>query len=145
MSRVKSSLPLLLALLSPTLGFASNYCIATNDGFGKGGTTFIGTGFAIPSEGKCTPWAGFTKTASTVVATTYGTGCLSSNGKALTVSVTSADPDWFGTVPGSDYIELTRSSSSGRFTSGGDSGAFSGNAEEVSCTSTLLELPSTHD
>jgi len=145
MLRIKSNLSLLLALLTPTGGFASNYCIATNGGFGKGGTTFIAPGFALPAEGKCTPWAGFTKTASTVVATTYGTGCLSSNGKALTVSVTSADPDWFGTVPGSDYIELKRNGSSGPFTSGGDSGAFSGNAEEVSCTSSLLELPSNHD
>jgi hypothetical protein len=146
MIRVKSHLALLLALLSPTFSFASNFCIATNGGFGKGGTTFIGPDFALPSEGKCAPWAGFTKTASTVVVTTYGTGCLSSNGKVLTVAVSSADPDWFGSGSiGSDYIKLTRSESSKPFTTGDDMGAFGGDAEEVSCTSSLLELPSSHD
>jgi hypothetical protein len=146
MFRVKSQLFLLLALLTPACGFAANYCIATNGGFGHGGTTFIAPSFAVLSEGKCTPWTGFTKTATTVIVTTYGTGCLSSDGKALTVAVSSADPDWFGAGNiGSDYIKLTRSTSSGPFTTGSDQGAFGGDAEVVSCTSSLLDLPSNHD
>jgi hypothetical protein len=145
--KVKSRLSLLLALLTPASGFAaSNYCIATNGGFGNDGTTFIGPGFAVPSEGKCTPWTGFTKTASTVIVTTYGTGCLSSDGTALTVAVSSADPNWFGAgTIGSDYIQLTRSKSGESFTTGSDQGAFGGDAEVVSCTSSLLDLPSNHD
>jgi hypothetical protein len=146
MFRLKSQLCLLLALLTPVCGFASNYCIATNGGFGSDGTTFIEPSFAIPAEGKCAPWIGFTKTASTVVVTTYGTGCLSSDGTALTVAVSSADPDWFGPgMLGSDYIQLTRSKSSGPFTTGFDQGAFGGDALPVSCTSSLLDLPSSHD
>jgi hypothetical protein len=89
----KSHLFLLLGLIAPVNSFASeHYCIAVDGGFGHGGTTFIGSGFAVPGEGNCTPWSGFTKTASTVILTTTGTGCLSSDGKALTVSVSSADP-----------------------------------------------------
>jgi hypothetical protein len=146
MFRVKSQLFLLLALLIPACGFASNFCIATNGGFGNDGTTFIAPSFAVPAEGKCTAWTGFTKTASTVIATTSGTGCLSSDGTALTVSVSSADPDWFGPgAIGSDYIQLTRSKSGEPFTTGYDQGAFGGDAEEVSCTSSLLHLPSSHD
>jgi hypothetical protein len=148
MFRFKTShLILLLGLTAPASSFATeHYCIATNGGFGKGGTTFIGTGFAVPAEGECTPWSGFTKTADTVVVTTYGTGCLSSDGKALTVAVSSADPDWFGIgAIGSDYISLKRSESKGPFTAGGDQGAFGGDAEVVSCTSSLEHLPSSHD
>ena len=146
MFRVKSQLFLLLALLTPVCGFASNYCIATNGGFGHGGTTFIGPGFAVPSAGKCTPWTGFTKTATTVIVTTYGTGCLSSDGTALTVAVSSADPNWFGADNiGSDYIQLTRSKPTESFTTGFDQGAFGGNADVVSCTSSLLHLPPSHD
>ena len=148
MSRFKKShLFLLLGLIAPSSVFATeHYCIATNGGFGNGGTTFIGTGFAVPSEGNCSPWTGFAKTASTVVVTSYGTGCLSSDGKALTVAISSADPDWFGMgAIGSDYISLTRSESKGSFTTGFDKGAFGGDAEEVNCTSSLLHLPSSHD
>ena len=141
--KVKSRLFLMLALLTPASGFATNYCIATNGGFGHDGTTFIGPSFAVPSEGKCTPWTGFTKTATTVIVTTYGTGCLSSDGTALTVAVSSADPEFLGAGSiGSDYIALTKSN--GKFT-GTDQGAFGGDAKVVSCTSSLLHLPATHD
>lgn len=135
---------LLLGLIAPVQSFASeHYCIAVEGGFGHGGTTFIGIGFAVPSDGKCSPWAGFTKTASTVVLTSSGTGCLSSDGKALTVSVFSADPAFFA-QPQADYIHLTRGDSKEAF-SGSDDGAFSGSAEPVSCSSSLLSLPSSHD
>ena len=144
MFRLKPQLSLLLALLIPVSGFAaSNVCIATNGGFGHGGTTFVGPGFAVPLGGKCAPWNGFTKTASTVILTTYGTGCLSSDGTALTVAVSSADPEFLGAGSiGSDYIALTKSN--GKFT-GTDQGAFGGDAKVVSCTSSLLHLPATHD
>jgi hypothetical protein len=135
---------LLLVLIAPVSSFASeHYCIAVNGGFGSGGTTFIGIGFAVPSDGKCTPWSGFTKTASTVILTTAGTGCLSSDGKALTVSVSNADPAFFAN-PQADYIHLTRENSKEKF-SGEDQGYFGGSAEPESCSSNLLTLPSTHD
>jgi hypothetical protein len=125
------------------------FCIATGGGFGSGGTTFVGPGFTVPAENKCTSWSGFTKTASTVILTTNGGACLSSTGKTLTVSVSSADPDYLGTSPtsmmASDYIQLTRSSSTGSFTGGTDQGEFAGSADQVTCTSSLLSLPDTHD
>src|ERR1700683_5295527 len=121
------------------------FCIATAGGFGSVGTTVVARGFTVPAENTCTPWSGFTKTASTVILTTSGAACLSSTGKTLTVSVSSADPDYLGTTPASDYIQLTRTSSTGSFTGGTDQGQFSGSADQVTCTSGLLSLPDTHD
>ncbi len=127
-------------------GGGAPFCIATAGGFGSGGTTFVGPSFTVPAENKCTPWSGFTKTASTVILTTNGAACLSTTGETLTVSVSSADPDFLGAgSTASDYIELTRSSSTGSFTGGSDQGQFAGSAVEVTCTSSLLSLPDTHD
>ena len=139
---------LLLGLIAPLHSFAETpYCIAANGGFGNPayGTTFVARGFTLPAASKCTPWSGYTKTASTVVLTTTGTACLSSDSTALTVSVTSADPSYFPINQlTADYIQLTRPDVSQPFT-GQDYGAFAGPAEPVSCTSSLLDLPSTHD
>jgi hypothetical protein len=100
----------------------------------------------VPAEGICTPWSGFTKTASTVILTTYGTGCLSSDGTVLTVSVSSADPSFSGAGEiESDYIQLSRKDSKESFGKGEDSGAFGGSAEAVTCTSSLEHLPASHD
>jgi hypothetical protein len=121
------------------------FCVATAGGFGNGGTTFVAPGFTVPAANKCTPWSGFTKTASTVILTTSGAACLSTTGKTLTVSVSSADPDFLGTNPASDYIQLTRASSTGSFTSGTDQGEFAGSADQITCTSDLLSLPDIHD
>ncbi len=148
MFRFKTShLLLLLGLSAPVYSFAAtNFCIETDHGFGHGGTTFIGSGFAVPGEGKCLPWVGFTKTASSVILTTTGTGCVSSDGTVLTVSVISADPSFFGTGNvDADYIRLTRKGSSGSFPSGEDSGTFGGAAAELTCSSSLLHLPASHD
>lgn len=147
MFRFKTPHLLLFPLLGliPTHSFAANYCIAVAGGFGHGGTTFIGTGFAVPAGGNCTPWSGFTKTASTVILTTTGTGCLSSDGKVLTVSVMNADPPFFGAAQvRADYIRLSRPATNQQF-NGQDFGTFGGRAAPVTCTSTLLHLPDTHD
>jgi hypothetical protein len=145
----KSRLTLALAMIVPVSSFASShYCIEVGGGFGKGGTTFIGTGFAVPAEGTCSPWAGFTKTASSVILMTSGTGCLSSDGKVLTVSVASADPAYFGSgTQHSDYIQVCPSGikSCPLGGSGRDSGEFGGSAEPISCTSSLESLPAIHD
>jgi uncharacterized protein (DUF427 family) len=87
----------------------------------------------------------FTPHAAGKVRTTTDTACLSSDSKALTVSVTSADPSYFPLNQlTADYIQLTRTDTSEPFT-GQDYGAFAGDAETVSCTSDLLNLPSVHD
>ena len=121
------------------------FCVATAGGFGNGGTTFVAPGFTVPAQNKCTSWSGFTKTASTVILNTSGAACLSTTGKTLTVSVSSADPAFLGTNPASDYIQLTRASSTGSFTGGTDQGEFAGSADQVTCTSGLLSLPDIHD
>ncbi len=122
------------------------FCIAVGGGFGSGGTTFVGPSFTVPAENSCNSWSGFTKTASTVILTTNGAACLSSTGKTLTVSVSSADPDFFGAgVQKSDYIQLTRTGATGTFTSGTDQGQFGGSADQVTCTSSVLSLPDIHD
>ena len=127
--------------------YAGNYCIEVNGGFGSGGTTFIGRDFTVPSSGNCASWSGFTKTASSVILMTSGNGCLSSNGKVLTVSVSSADPSYFGPGQlGNDYISLCPAGvTSCPLGSGSDQGAFAGNAKPENCSSSLLNLPSSHD
>jgi hypothetical protein len=145
-SIAQSSLLVLSILLAPIHSFAAEtYCIAVSGGFGHGGTTFVARNFSMPGESQCTPWSGYTKTASTVILMTSGTSCLSSDSKALTVSVSSADPWFLGAgVLVADYIQLSRGSATDPFT-GQDFGYFAGSAEPVSCTSDLLSLPSSHD
>jgi hypothetical protein len=138
---------LMLAALAPLSSYASNYCIAVGGGFGNGGATFVGNGFSVPVAGTCEHWSGFTKAASTVILTTSGTGCLSSDGKVLTFSLSSADPSFYGAgVAVNDYIRMcpagTRSCEIG---GGTDHGNFGGTAAPVACTSSLLSLPAIHD
>ena len=144
-----SSLVVLLGLIAPLNSFAASpepYCIAVGGGFGNGGTTFVARNFSFPAASKCTSWTGYTKTASTVILTTTGTSCLSSDSTALTVSVSSADPSYVA-QPVADYIQLTRTDSTQPFT-GQDYGEFAlptANAETITCTNALLTLPASHD
>jgi hypothetical protein len=124
---------------------AATFCISTAGGFGNGGTTFVAPTFTVPAKNKCAAWSGWTKTASTVILNTSGAACLSTSGKTLTVSVFSIDPAFFGTTAVTDYIELTRASASGSFTGGTDQGQFAGTAAQLTCTSSLLSLPDSHD
>ena len=130
---------------SQTFPGGGSFGIATAAGFGSGGTTFVAPSFTVPAVNKCTTWSGFTKTASTVILTTTGSACLSTSGKTMTLNVSSADPDFVGTNPAADYIQLTRASSSGTFTGGTDQGEFAGGADQLTCTSDLLTLPDIHD
>ena len=146
----KSSLAVLSLLFVPVHSFAATvaeapYCIAVGGGFGNGGSTFVARNFSMPEANKCSTWTGYTKTASTVILTTSGTACLSSDSTALTVSVSSADPDFIGAGKFAvDYIRMTRTSATEPF-SGQDAGYFTGSAEPTSCTADLLTLPAYHD
>jgi hypothetical protein len=141
---------LLLGLIAPLQSFASSeapYCIAVGGGFGPPafGTTFVARNFSLPAASKCTSWTGYTKTGTTVVLTTSGTACLSSDSTALTVSVSSTDPSYLPISQlTADYIQLNRGDATEPFT-GQDTGWFAGSAEPVTCTSDLLNLPSVHD
>jgi hypothetical protein len=119
-----------------------------NGGFGSSsnsGSTYVARNFTLPDANKCTPWAGYTKTSATVIFTTSGTACVSSDNLALTVSVSSADPDFLGVGQlAVDYIKMARPSATDPF-SGSDAGYLMGSADQVSCTSDLLTLPAYHD
>ena len=138
---------LLLGLIAPVPSFAAeHYCIAVGGGFGNGGSTFVARNFSLPAASKCTTWSGYTKTATTVVLITGGTACLSTDSTALTVSVSSNDPAWLSSLPPvNDYIQLSRADSTQPFR-GEDSGQFGypAESETVTCTSDLLNLPSSH-
>ena len=154
-SIAQSSLAVLSLMLTTVPSFATNsapgpapYCIAVNGGFGNSGysgSTFVARNFTMPDASKCNPWTGYTKTSATVIFTTSGTACLSSDSTALTVSVSSADPDYLGVgATANDYIKMSRASANDPF-SGSDSGYLMGAAEPVSCSSDLLTLPAIHD
>jgi hypothetical protein len=147
MSRFKTlHLFLALGLIASAPAFAANFCVAVNGGFGSGGTSFVGPGFEAPAANACEPWSGFTKTATTVIGTATGTGCLSSNGKVLTLSIFNTDPPSFGAgVTKSDYIQLCPQGVKGCPISGSDQGYFAGPAAEQTCTAALLKLPAAHD
>jgi hypothetical protein len=131
---------------SQTFPGGGPFCVAVSGGFGGGGTTFVAPGFNVPAGNSCTPWSGFTKTASSVILTTSGVACLSGTGKTLTVSVSSADPSFFGAgTQVSDYIQLTRTGTTGSFTGGTDQGNFGGGADQATCTASVLSLPDIHD
>jgi hypothetical protein len=139
---------LLLGLIAPVYSYAANYCIAVGGGWGNGGTSFIAIDFTLPTAGLCTPWAGFTKTASTVILTTTGTACTSTTGSVLTLSAISSDPGFLeaGTLA-SDYIQLCRNGgTSCAAGAGSDQGEFSATtAAKETCTAALVKLPPTHD
>jgi hypothetical protein len=149
-SIAQSSIAALTLMFVPIHSFAATvseapYCIAVGGGFGNYGSTFVARNFSMPDPNKCSTWTGYTKTASTVILTTSGTACLSGDSTALTVSVSSADPDFIGANKlGVDYIRMTRSSATDPF-SGEDQGYLAGGAESKSCTNDLLNLPANHD
>jgi hypothetical protein len=149
MIRFKSShVLLMLGLLAPICSNAADYCIAVNNGFGNGGTSFIGKGFTLPSAGVCLPWSGFVKTASSVVAISTGTGCRSTDGKVVEFTILSTNTSYLG--PGAIGVDHIRfcpgGSSTCPFGGGSGSGTFSnGPAKAQYCTSTLYRLPSLHD
>ena len=120
--------------------------MAVNGGFGKGGTSYIAPTFALPAANHCAPWSGFTKTASTVIAISNGTGCLSKSGKVLTLSIFNTDPPFFGAGSAvSDQVQLCPTGITGCPISGQDQGNFGGSAAQQTCTAALLTLPDTHD
>lgn len=136
-----------LAVLVAAPVYATPYCVAVGGGFGNGGTSFVARNFSQPGASSCSPWTGYTKTASTVVLITSGTACLSSNSEVLTISVVSADPSFLGSGKiAADYIQLCpEGASKCPIGHGSDVGTFSGTAAAESCSSELQELPATHD
>jgi hypothetical protein len=149
----QSSIAILSLLFVPVHSFATTptpatapFCIAVNGGWGQtDGSTYVARNFTLPDANKCTPFAGYTKTSATVIFTTNGTACVSSDNKALTVSVTSADPDFLGVgAQAADYIKMARTNTTAPFT-GSDAGYLMGSAEQTTCAANVLTLPDIHD
>ena len=149
MIRIKAShVMFALGLVAPLCSNAADYCIATNGGFGNGGSTFVGKNFVMPTAGLCVPWSGFTKTASSVIAISTGTACKSSDGKALELTISSTDPAFLGSgTIGSDHIKFCPGGASTcPFGGGTGTGTFSnGSAVKQTCTTALVKLPAIHD
>jgi hypothetical protein len=144
----RSHVMLMLGLIAPLCANAADYCIATNGGFGKGGSSFIGKNFVLPAAGNCLPWSGFTKTATTVIAISAGTGCRSSDGKVLELTISSTDPAYLGSgVAGTDHIKFCPGGATNCPIGGGfGAGTFSnGPAKAQTCTTSLVKLPALHD
>ena len=132
-----------LGLIAPLCASAANYCIAVNGGVDKGGTSYIGKGFSLPTPGGCKPWAGFTRWSTSHVAITSGAGCLSSDGKVLTISVVSASTNYIGVgYVAPDYIFLCPAGTTNcPLANGADAGNFAGVATPQACTAKLMDLP----
>jgi len=140
-------LALIAGIIAPLCSHA-DYCIAVNNGFGQGGTTFVGKGFSLPAAGACQRWVGFAKTATSVVAISSGTGCRSSDGKVLELSISSSDPAYLGSgVISSDHIRFCPGGTSTCPFGGGTAvgNLSNGSAKAQTCTSALLRLPAIHD
>ena len=143
-----SHVMLMLGLIAPLSSNAASFCIATNGGFGNGGSSFVGIGFVLPAAGLCVPWSGLTKTASSVIAIATGTGCRSTDGKVLELTISSTDPAFLGSgVIGSDHIKFCPAGAATcPFGGGTGSGTFSnGSAVRQTCTTALVKLPALHD
>jgi hypothetical protein len=128
----------------PTLYF----CVAVNGGFGSGGTTFVGNGFTLPFAGRCKPWSGIMKTATTVVGTSTGAACLSNDSKLLTITVQTTAPEFLGAgTTATDHIELCPFTATlgCPIGTGLDRGTFGGPAAQIACTAALVTIPSVHD
>ena len=145
-SGVTVSLGVVLSGAALAQNVASNFCVAVNGGFGSGGTSYIAPAFTLPAKNNCAAWSGFTKTASTVIAISTGTGCLASDGRVLTLSIFNTDPEFFGAGKAvADQIQLCPQGVTGCPITGQDIGNFSGSAVEQTCTASLLTIPPTHD
>lgn len=122
-----------------------DFCIAVNGGFGSGGTTFVGKGFVAPANGTCRPWSGIMQTATTVVGTSTGSACMSSNGLRLTVTLLTTNPGFLGSgMVASDHIELCPVAQQCPVVQA-DSGTFGGPAQRVACNPAIVPIPSQHD
>jgi hypothetical protein len=127
-----------------------DYCIAVNGGFGvAGGTTFVGKGFVAPPKGTCRPWSGIMQTATTVVGTSIGTACLSTDGKLFTVALQTSAPEYLGPgIVASDHIELCPVAATlgcPAHAGQSDQGYFAGPAAHVTCSPAIVPIPSSHD
>ena len=135
-----SHLVLMVGLIAPLPSYAANFCVKIGAGFGNGGSSFVGKGFALPAAGACNALAGYVKTATSVIA--------NSSGVVLTLTIISTNPSFLGSGQISlDHIRLCPAGAAGCPIGAGQSigGSFAGPAAKQNCSAALLRLPAVHD
>ncbi|MGC1341360.1 MAG: hypothetical protein WA854_03495 [Candidatus Binataceae bacterium] len=149
MSRLKAVMAGIAAVLflAPGLASAKNFCIG---GFTNTSYILLGQGFTIPKKGTCKAWIGFVEEPETV---SSGTGCTSTDGTELTLSITSGTETGafvevdaitlsLPSLTGSDEIQVSESSAVTSDLITGISGAVCGKATIPSVTTSSPPAPS---
>ena len=77
------------ALMLPGLSAANDMCLTINSST----YVLVGKGFIVPPKGKCRPWTGLTAQSNTN-SPSSGTGCTSSDGSHLNLTITTSFPDF---------------------------------------------------
>jgi hypothetical protein len=96
MGRLRTGLVGFAAILvfAPGVAGAKNYCIG---GFANSTYILVGIGFTLPAKGTCKTWTGLT-TQNDFNSPSAGTGCTSSDGTELSLTITTSVPQNAGHI-----------------------------------------------
>src|SRR5271167_2678674 len=83
-----------ILILAPGVAGAKNYCIG---GFPNITYILVGQGFTVPAKGACKTWTGFTPQLN-LNSPSQGTGCTSSDGSHLSLTLTTSFPESAGFI-----------------------------------------------
>jgi hypothetical protein len=110
MTRLRAGLLGFVAMLfcGPLVAGAKDYCIS---GFANSTYVLVGVGFTVPAKGTCKTWIGFTAQNNNN-SPSAGTGCTSSDGSELSLTITTSVPQNSGHIE-IDSITLSLPSQSG--------------------------------
>jgi hypothetical protein len=97
-----------MLVLAPKVSQAKDYCVTLT---ATPTYILVGQGFSIPAKGQCKPWTGFGLQLQEN-SPSVGTGCTSSDGTHLSLSIMTSFPENVGQFV-SDSISLTLATQSG--------------------------------
>jgi len=83
-----------ILIFGPGVAGATNYCIS---GFPNSTYILVGLGFTVPAKGTCKTWTGLT-TQNDFNSPSAGTGCTSSDGSELSLTITTSVPQNSGHI-----------------------------------------------
>jgi hypothetical protein len=83
-----------ILVFAPGVAEAKNYCIS---GFASSSYVLVGIGFTLPAKGMCKTWTGLTMQ-NDLNSPSAGTGCTSSNGTELSLTITTSVPQNAGHI-----------------------------------------------
>ena len=138
-----------LLMVGPGVAAARDYCIS---GFANSTYVLVGVGFTVPAKGACKTWIGFTAQNGDN-SPSAGTGCTSSNGTELSLTITTSVPQNSGHIE-IDSITLALPSQSGEtnstnikagvvtsFSGSGITGGFCSGKVTIPATTATEETP----